>query len=107
MHQMPDFHQSVEQAQIFHSGLPTIDWGKRFSDMKKRFSEMENATQITEIKHNTAIENQQKLIRSLIAQTLLPVLDHLNPPTRKRKHSKAIIQDDDLETWDSLRTLLF
>ncbi len=68
---------------------------------------MENATQLTEIKHNTAIKNQKKLITSLIARTLLPVSDHPYTPTRKRTHSKAIIPDDDLETWDSPRTLLF
>ena len=68
---------------------------------------MENATRITEIKHNTAIENQQKLITSLIARTLLPVSDHPHTPTRKRKHSKAMTPDDDMEMWDSPKTLLF
>ncbi len=69
---------------------------------------MGNATRITEIKHNTAIKNKQKLITSLIARTLLPVSDHsIQPHTRTRKHSKAITPDDDLEKWDSSRTLLF
>ncbi len=68
---------------------------------------MENATRITEIKHNTAIENQQKIIKSLIARTLLSVSDHPYTPSRKKKHSKAITPDDDLKTWDSPRTLLF
>ncbi len=49
---------------------------------------MENATRITEIKYNTAIENQQQLITSSIARTLLPVSDHPNTPPRKRKHPK-------------------
>ena len=100
MHHTPDFQQPVEPAQTFHPGPPLIDW-------EKRFSNIENATRITEIKHNTAIENQQKLITSLIAQTLLPVSDHPYTPTRKKKYSKAITPDDDLETWDGPRTLLF
>lgn len=100
MHHTPDFQQPVEPAQTSHLGPPPIDWEKRFSDM-------ENATRITEIKHNTAIENQQKLITSLIARTLLPVSDHPHTPTRKRKHSKAMTPDDDLQTWDSPKTLLF
>ncbi len=68
---------------------------------------MDNATRITEIKHNTAIKNQQKLITSLIAQALLPVTDHPYTLNRKRKHFKNITPDDDLKTWDSPRTLLF
>ncbi len=60
-----------------------------------------------EIKHNTAIKNQQKLLTSLIARTLLPLSDHLNTHTCKKKQSKAFTPDDDLETWDSPRTLLF
>ncbi len=100
MHHTPDFQQPVEPTQTSHPGPPPIDWEKRFSDM-------ENATRITEIKHNIAIENQHKLITLLIARTLLPVSDHLHIPTREKKHSKAITPDDDLETWDSPRTLLF
>ncbi len=55
MHDTLDFQQPVEPAQTSHPGPPPIDWEKRFSDMK-------NAAQITEIKHNIEIENQQKLI---------------------------------------------
>ncbi len=43
-----DFQQPVESAQTSQLGLSSIDW-------EKRFSNLENATQITEIKHNTAI----------------------------------------------------
>ncbi len=55
MHHKPDFQQPVEPAQTSHPGPSPIDW-------EKRFSNIENATQITEIKHRTAIENQQRLI---------------------------------------------
>ncbi len=55
MHDMLDLLQPVEPAQTSHPGLPPIDWENRFSDMK-------NATWITEIKYNTAIKSQQKLI---------------------------------------------
>ncbi len=100
MHHTPDFQQSVEPAQTSHFGFLPIDWEKRFSDK-------ENATRITEIKHNTTIENQEKPIKSLIAWTLLPVSDHPHTPTCKKTHFKAITPDDDLETWDSPRTFLF
>ncbi len=100
MHYTPDFQRFVEPAQTFYLSPLPIDW-------EKRFSNIENATRITEIKHNTSIEIQQKLITSLIAQTLLPVSDHPYTPTRKKKHSKAITPDDDLETLDSPKTLLF
>ena len=100
MHHTPDFQQPVEPTQTSHSCSPSIDWEKRFSDI-------EHAIRITEIKHNIAIENQQKLITSLITRTLLPVSDHPHTPTWKKKYSKAITLDDDLETWDSPRTLLF
>lgn len=74
MHHMPDFQQPIEPAQTSHPGPPPIDWEKRFSDK-------ENATRVTKMKHNTAIENQQKLITSLIAWTLLPVSDYPHTPT--------------------------
>ncbi len=66
-----------------------------------------NETRITEIKYNIEIKNQEKLITSFIARTLLSVSHHPDSPTCKRKHSKAITPDDDLKTWDSPRTLLF
>ena len=59
------------------------------------------------MKHNAATENQQKLITPLIARAFLPASDQPRTPTRKRKHSKAISSNDDLETWDIPRTLLF
>ncbi len=43
----------------------------------------------------------------MIARTFLPVSDYPNTLTHKRKHCKATTPDDDLETWDSPRTLLF
>ena len=99
-HHTPNFQQHSDPPQTLHSGPPPIDWEKRFSDM-------ENATQITKMKHNAATKNQQKLITSSIARTLLPASDQPRTSTRKRKHSKAISSNDDLETWESPRTLLF
>ena len=100
MHHTPDFQQPVQPAQTSNLGSSHIDWEKRFSDKG-------NAKRITEIKHNIEIEDPRNLITLLIARTLLPVSDHPHTPTHKRKHSKVITQDDDLETWDNPRTLLF
>ena len=58
---------------------------------------MENATQITKMKYNMAIQNHQKLITLLITRTLLPDL-YLHIATCKRKQSEVITADNDLET---------
>ena len=67
---------------------------------------MEIVTQITKMKHNTVIKNQQKFITLLIIWTLLS--DH-HPyiPACKRKYSKTIKPDNNLKTRRNSRTLLF
>ena len=77
IHHTPDFQQLVELAPTFHPSLPPIHW-------KKRFSDIENATRITEINHNTAIKNQQKPITSLITQTFYQSqIIHIHPLAKK------------------------
>lgn len=92
LHHLLDCLQPTQPAHTPQPTPPSIN-------LEQGLLEMENATNITEIKYTLAIENQQKFITALIAQTALPASKSPYTPSRKRKNTNDITTlDDDSDT---------